>query len=118
MKKASILVARALVHILICTAASRVASAEFKLGTLFQDHMVLQREKPINVWGWADAGDKVAVSLGGSSASAVADASGKWTATLPAMPAGLPGRGQGVSVRRRRESLHHHRWEGGCIPET
>ncbi len=67
-----------------------IASADLRLGSLFQDHMVLQRDKPIKVWGWSTVGDKVVVSLGGKSASAVADATGKWMVALLAMPAGGP----------------------------
>jgi hypothetical protein len=33
-----------------------------KLHATFTSHMVLQRDKPIVVWGWADAGDKVSVT--------------------------------------------------------
>ena len=45
---------------------------------LFSDHMVLQRDKPVAVWGWAEAGSKVTVRFGDSRASATADATGKW----------------------------------------
>jgi len=70
--------------------ATGVGAADVKLSSLFQDHMVLQREKPIKIWGWSDVGDKVVVSLGGNSTSAVSDATGKWMVTLPAMPGGGP----------------------------
>lgn len=66
------------------------AGAEVELASLFQDHMVLQRDRPIKIWGWSDVGNKAVVSLGGHSASAVADATGKWMVTLPAMPVGGP----------------------------
>ena len=66
--------------------ASGPAAAELKLGSLFQHHMVLQRDMPIKIWGWSDVGDKVVVSQGGKSASAVGDATGKWMATLPGVP--------------------------------
>lgn len=38
--------------------------AEPVLPHLFSDHMVIQRETEIHIWGWADAGEKVSVSLG------------------------------------------------------
>ncbi len=60
------------------------------LNVLFQDHAVLQRDRPINVWGHAGAGESVTVSLGGASAHARADASGLWSAVLPAAAAGGP----------------------------
>ena len=60
------------------------------LASIFQDHAVLQRDRPIAVWGRAAAGETVSVSLDGQQASARADASGRWSAELPAMGAGGP----------------------------
>ena len=60
------------------------------LASVFQDHAVLQRDRPIAVWGSAAAGETVNVSLDGQQASARADASGRWSAQLPAMGAGGP----------------------------
>lgn len=61
-----------------------------KLPALFSDHMVLQREKPVHVWGWAPPGSKVSAAIGAANASATADASGHWSVSLPAMQAGGP----------------------------
>lgn len=60
------------------------------LYTTFQDHAVIQRDQPIPVWGLTQPGAVVDVSLGDRSASATADAAGRWSATLPAMAAGGP----------------------------
>src|SRR5690242_21256897 len=60
------------------------------LHAMFQDHAVLQRDRPIRVYGDAPSGTSVSVTLGTASASGTADSSGHWTATLPAMPAGGP----------------------------
>ncbi len=54
---------------------------------LFNDNAVLQRDKPIPVWGTADAGEKVSVSFSGKTAATTADAAGKWRVDLPALPA-------------------------------
>ena len=54
---------------------------------LFQSNMVLQRDKPVDVWGWAAPGDKVTVTFAGESHSAAVDKDGKWTVQLPAMEA-------------------------------
>lgn len=68
-----------------------IASAEEPLMSgLFVDHAVLQRDRPINVYGRAAAGEQVSVTLATASASAVADAKGAWSAKLPAMGAGGP----------------------------
>ncbi len=71
--------------------AAGAARAEAPLMSgLFVDHAVLQRDRPINVFGRAAAGEEVTVSLAGASASAKADARGAWSLTLPAMIAGGP----------------------------
>ncbi len=61
-----------------------------QLASPFQDRMVLQRDKPITVWGTASADADVSVSLNGISATTTADAIGKWEANLPASSAGGP----------------------------
>jgi sialate O-acetylesterase len=67
--------------------SSLLAAAGFRLGSPFSDHMVLQREKPVAVWGWGDAGESVTVAFGGQSKSATAGADGKWSLTLDALKA-------------------------------
>ncbi len=52
--------------------------------------MVLQRDRPVRVWGWAEPGEKVTVALGAHRAEAVADKDGGWGVALPAMKAGGP----------------------------
>ena len=52
--------------------------------------MVVQRGKPIPVWGKADAGETVTVKLGKKQVSTTADADGKWRVDLPQMKAGGP----------------------------
>jgi sialate O-acetylesterase len=66
------------------------AQAAVKLPAIFSDHMVLQREQPLPVWGWDEPGKEVTVTLGDAKATAQADASGKWMVKLPAMKAGGP----------------------------
>ena len=70
-------------------AASAVQAAP-ALNPLFSDHGVLQRGRPIPVWGTAAPGEQVEVSLGSATTSATADGNGAWRASLPAMPAGGP----------------------------
>ena len=54
---------------------------------VFSDNAVLQRDKPIPVWGTASAGEKVSVAFAGHSANTTADAAGKWRVDLPALRA-------------------------------
>lgn len=67
-----------------------LAGAPPLMHVLFQDHAVLQRGRPIKVWGRTTPGMGVTVTLAGHSAHGVADARGRWSATLPAMQAGGP----------------------------
>ena len=60
------------------------------LPQLFQSGMVLQRGKPIPVWGTADAGETVTVSFNKKQYSTVADDQGRWRVDLPKMKAGGP----------------------------
>ena len=69
---------------------ANAVSAAPLLHDLFQDHAVLQRDKPINVWGRAAPGEALTVRLGETSAKAKADASGQWRSSLPRMSAGGP----------------------------
>ena len=54
---------------------------------LFQSNMVLQRDKPIQIWGWANPGEKVSVSFAGQTKEAKAGKDRDWKVTLPAMTA-------------------------------
>lgn len=65
-------------------------SAAIKLPKLISNGMVLQREKPIKIWGWADVGEKVEVRFAGKNFVTEAGANGKWQLMLPAMKAGGP----------------------------
>jgi len=64
--------------------------AQVKLARLFSDHVVLQRQKPIPIWGWAKAGEKVTVSLAGQTQIAKAAGDGKWTVRFTPLEAGGP----------------------------
>jgi sialate O-acetylesterase len=72
--------------------AAAAARAEVTLSTLFSDHMVLQRGKPVPVYGTASPGERITVSFNGRSVSASADAQGTWQVNLAAMRANPKGR--------------------------
>lgn len=67
--------------------AAGAARADVRLHPLFSDHAVLQRDAALRVWGWAEPGEEVAVSLGAAAAKATAGADGTWAVTLAAQPA-------------------------------
>ncbi len=67
-----------------------VAQAEAKLPAVFGHHMVLQRDKPVSVWGTAEPGEKVTIALAGQTKTATADGQGNWSLRLDAIQAGGP----------------------------
>ncbi|PAY18256.1 9-O-acetylesterase [Rhodopirellula sp. SM50] len=62
--------------------------ADVRLPGFLGDHMVLQQQTPIRLWGWADEGESVEVALAGQTATATPNADGRWQVELPAMKAG------------------------------
>jgi sialate O-acetylesterase len=63
------------------------ARANVTPNPLFSDHMVLQQGVAVPVWGTADAGEQVTVTLGTAKQSATAGADGKWMVRLPVQKA-------------------------------
>lgn len=60
------------------------AQANVRLPAIIGNNMVLQKDIPLPIWGWADPGEQVTVTMGESMAAATADAAGKWKVVLPA----------------------------------
>ena len=76
---------------LAALAASPAARADVRLPHVFGNHMVLQRDAKLPVWGWAEPGEKVSVQLGDRPAVATtATPKGEWRVTLPPTQAGGP----------------------------
>ncbi|HNQ89800.1 MAG TPA: sialate O-acetylesterase [Verrucomicrobiota bacterium] len=57
------------------------------VANVFQSNMVLQRDKPLNLWGWAEPGEEITVSFAGEQARATAAADRTWELTLKPVPA-------------------------------
>ena len=68
---------------LLCAAPTR---ADVKMPAVFGDHMVLQQDAKLPVWGWADPGEAVTVAFDGKSAKAIAGPDGRWRVTLNPVP--------------------------------
>jgi sialate O-acetylesterase len=66
--------------------------ADVSLPLLFKEHLVLQREAPVRIWGTAAAAESVVVELAGVKAETKAAVDGRWSVELPALPAGGPHR--------------------------
>jgi sialate O-acetylesterase len=64
--------------------------AEVSLPKIFSDNMVLQRDRQVRVWGWADEGEVVTVSINGQTIKSNCDKNGNWQVKLEPMSAGGP----------------------------
>ncbi len=64
--------------------------ADPALPNLIGDHMVLQQGREIHIWGKADPGEKIVVSLAGASSATITNAKGRWSVQLAPMNAGGP----------------------------
>src|SRR5277367_4175860 len=67
-----------------------VARADVKVPAIFGPHMVLQRDQKDRVWGWAEPGEEITVTIGDQSKVSKAGSDGSWQVMLDAMPAGGP----------------------------
>jgi sialate O-acetylesterase len=62
-------------------------SEGLSLHNLFQSNMVIQRDKPVTLWGWASPGEKIITSLADKSQATTASKDRSWKVTFPALPA-------------------------------
>lgn len=81
---------RAVLHVVLacsaCGLAADVATADVKVPALFTDHMVLQQGMKNKVWGWADAGEGVTVSIADQKVTGKAGDDGRWIVELAPLP--------------------------------
>lgn len=75
---------------LFATMLSVVVEAQVKLPRIFSDNMVVQRDKPLKVWGWASKGSVVTVSFNGQEVKGKTDGKGHWEVLLKPMVYGGP----------------------------
>ena len=75
---------------LVTIAVLQTVTAEIRMPKFFSDNMVLQRERPIRIWGWASRNESVSVLFNGTQVSAGTNRMGRWQVELPAMPHGGP----------------------------
>jgi len=66
------------------------ANAAVRLPAIFSDHLVLQREAKVPVWGWAAPGEEVTVSIAGEKRATKAGTDGKWRVQFENLQAGGP----------------------------
>ena len=98
--------------------------AKVKMPQLFQDGMVLQRGVDIPVWGWAEKGEQVSVSLSNqkgrvlTTATATADEEGRWSLKLPCNKKMKAGEGYMLEIKVQNRQATRWRWRWamcGCF---
>lgn len=57
--------------------------ADVRLPAVISNNMVLQKDIPLPIWGWADPGERITVTIGKSVLTKTADRAGNWRVTLP-----------------------------------
>lgn len=93
--------------VLACCVASLCSARSLTLAPIFSDHMVLQREQPVPVWGSAAPGSSLTIEFAGQTQTGRADAGGRWRVDLdPLSASSVP---QTLTVRSeeagRQESI-------------
>jgi sialate O-acetylesterase len=76
------------------------AFSQLRLPAIFSNHLILQRNKPVKIWGAAKPGEDVTVLIDKVKGTAIADKNGKWLITLTAFSAGGP---YTVTVKTKKE---------------
>ena len=76
---------------LAATIMAGVAQAEVRMPLIFGDHMVLQQDATLPIWGWANPGEKVTVTFANQQVATVGGADGKWRVELA--PVATDGKG-------------------------
>jgi sialate O-acetylesterase len=76
--------------IVLCAVSFLKAHADVRLPKVLSDHAVLQRERPIHVWGWATPGAHLRATLDQQAVMANVDELGKWSLFFMPEPAGGP----------------------------
>ena len=66
------------------------AKAEVKLPAIFSDGMVLQRNKPVLIWGFGSPGERISVEIAGQVKTALTDTAGNWSIKLSPLKVGKP----------------------------
>ncbi|MBI2804915.1 MAG: sialate O-acetylesterase [Planctomycetes bacterium] len=68
--------------VVLGTVTPATVRADVKLPAVIGSHMVLQRDRPLPIWGWAEPGEAVSVTFEDQKVSAKADDKGRWKVTL------------------------------------
>ncbi|UAY56875.1 sialate O-acetylesterase [Arachidicoccus terrestris] len=81
------------------------ATAQIRVARIFSDNMVLQRDQPVKIWGWADSHEPVKVDFNGQHAIGMADENGRWAVLLRPMCYGGP---HIMTISGTRDTIVYH----------
>ena len=95
-----------------------VLHAAVKLPLVFSDRMILQRDAPVPVWGWAEAGEEITVAFAGQTKTTKADAKGNWSVHLDAMPASSEPRELTVASSNQKSEIRNPKLQDVLIGEV
>lgn len=84
--------------------ASSLLKAEVIVAGVFGDNMVIQRDEPVKVWGWADKNERIEVAFNGQKLTTTASRNGEWQVTLRPMAFGGP---YNLVVKGKKNSVEY-----------
>ena len=76
--------------IIVILSLNNISEAKLLVSKLYSDHMVIQRNQPIVVWGWAEANATIKISFNNLEHTSIVNDKGDWKVTLPMMKEGGP----------------------------
>jgi sialate O-acetylesterase len=105
--------------LLACFAVLAVAlRAELACAPVFGDHMVLQRDLPVPIWGTATPGDLIAVRFAGQEKVATADAAGRWLVRLDPLSAAADPRELTITARNPKSEIENRKFQDVLVGEV
>ena len=98
--------------VLGCFSLASTLSGDISLPKIFSDHMVLQRNSKVKVWGTAEPGQKLAIKFAGNETKTTADAKGNWSTTIQTSKAGGPYELEVVALKGEPKVMFSDIWVG------
>jgi sialate O-acetylesterase len=92
--------------------------AEIKPASVFNDHMVLQRDMKVPVWGKASPGEEIIIEFAGQRQSAKAEKDGKWRIELEPMPANATPQTLSISSGNSKSAIQNLKFEDVLVGEV
>jgi sialate O-acetylesterase len=106
-------------RIFLCfLALSCTAHAELRLPAVISDHMVMQANTPVDIWGWAEHGDTIAVNFANQTKRVTVDESKRWQVKLDPMPSSAESRELGISSSNQQSKIENRKFSDVLVGEV